>query len=489
MKTTRSRHLRPLFAALLTGALTGCALTPEYIRPAAPVPQEWPASTPTAPLSQASPEWESFVVDPHLSALVSTALANNRDLRQTLLNVEAARAQYRIQRADRLPSVSAEANGTRQRVPGDLSATGRANTQATYQAGFGLASFELDLFGRVQSLSDAAMQTFFATEEAARGARLSLVAEVVQAYISRDSAQRRLELTRQTLEARERSLYLTEQRRRNGTAGALDHQEAVSLTEQARADLERVQRELAQTDNALRLLAGDERILTTLPLRPAEAPLLVREVVPGLPADLIARRPDILQAEHELKARHADIGAARAAFFPRVTLSGFLGSSSAELSQLFSGGQGAWSFAPQLTVPLFDAGRNRANLSLAEVRKDIAVANYESRIQTAFMEVADALAATDTLRREEAARRNLAQSSAETLRLSEARYRAGMDSHLRYLDAQRSRYANQATLIEVAAERQTALVTLFRTLGGAWSASDNVRSPLVGIGRWDRASD
>ena len=448
--------------------LTGCGMAPKYQRPDAPVPQAWTAATQTVVAAETTPEWTDFVTDPTARHLVERALANNRDLRQSLLNIEAARAQYRIQRADRLPSLAVQGAGTRQRTPADLSGTGAASTGSSFQTGVGVTAFELDLFGRVRSLSDAALQEFLSTEEAGRAAKLSLVAEVVQAYLARDSAQRRLGLTQLTLEARLRSLDLIAQRRAAGASSAVDHQEASGLAEQAKADLERSDREFAQATNALALLTGDHQLVRQLDGPAAGGLPELQELVPGMPADLLTRRPDILAAEHQLRGRNADIGAARAAFFPRISLTGFLGSSSTELSRLFDGGQSAWSFAPQLTLPIFDAGRNQSNLDLATVRKDMAVAKYEATIQTAFREVSDALVATDTLRREERARAALAKSSEAAMRLSEARYRAGLDSHLRYLDAQRSSYANEVALIEVRTQRQVARVTLFRALGGAW---------------------
>lgn len=478
MNAMRNHLIRRAGLGLIAAsmALAGCtSLAPNYERPLAPVPGTWPTKGAVAAAEGTLP-WQDFIVDAQLQALIKTALENNRDLRQTLLNIQAARAQYGIQRADRLPGVSASATGTRQRTPADVGGTANPVTASNYQAGVGFTSFELDLFGRVASLSEAALQTYLASEQTGRAAQLTLIADVAQAYLTRDSAIRRLDLTRQTLEARERSQFLIEQRRRSGASSALDHEEAIGLTEQARADLARIQRELSQSENALRLLVGDSQAVSGLPIRPADGPIVVTELVPGLPASLLARRPDILAAEHELKARHADIGAARAAFFPRLSLTGFLGASSADLSKLFSGGQSAWSFSPQLTLPIFDAGRNSANLTLAEVRKDMAVARYEQSIQTAFREVADALSAADTLRREEVAKQALARSSAASLALSDARYRAGVDSHLRYLDAQRGSYANQIGLIDIATQRQTALVTLFRTLGGAWSKPAGVGS-------------
>lgn len=466
----------PALAALaISMALAGCtSLAPEYDPMRAPIPYGWPVHGQKATTDVGTLQWEDFIVDQRLQEAVKAALANNRDLRQSLLNIQAARAQYGIQKSERFPGVSLSASGTRQRSPADVAGAAAPVTQSTYQAGVGFTSFELDLFGRVASLNEAALQTYLATEEAGRAARLALIAEVAQTYITRDSAMRRVELTRQTLDAREWSLYLIEQRRKTGASGALDYEEATGLKEQARADLERTQRELVQSENALRLLTGGSYPMSKLPIQPIEEAVLVQNLVPGMPSTLLTRRPDILAAEHELRARHADIGAARAAFFPRLSLTGFAGSSSTELGRLFSGGQASWSFAPQLTLPIFDGGRNSANLDLAEVRRDIAVAKYESTVQSAFREVSDALAATDTLKREESAKLALARSSASSLKLSEARYRAGVDSHLRYLDAQRSSYANEIAVIEVTTQRQVALVTLFRTLGGAWAKATTV---------------
>lgn len=462
-------RLGALATALL---LAGCSLAPVYHRPEAPVAAHWPAAdAPPGPSSADSVSWQDFIIDAPTRRVVELALNNNRDLRKALQNIEVARAQYGVQRADRLPRINALGNGTRQRLPADLSTRG-GGVQGSYEAGIGISAFELDLFGRVRSLSDAALQDFLATEEAARATRITLIAELLQAVLDRESAQLRLDFTRQTLQAREASLNLIEQRRRVGAASALDQQEAVGLTEQARADLESIERALRQADNALVLLAGTPDVLTLLPARRADAQHVLQDIASGLPSGLIERRPDIRAAERTLQARNASIGAARAAFFPRISLTGQFGSSSAELSGLFGGGSSAWSFMPQITLPLFSAGANQANLDLATARRDIAVTDYEKTIQTAFREVADALAATDTLRREESARVALAGSGLTAMRLSEARYRQGVDGHLRYLDAQRTYFAQQINLIEIRAQRQGALVTLFTSLGGDWTAGE-----------------
>lgn len=458
--------LRP---ALLTLAITlgGCSLAPHYERPEAPVAADWQVADANGTRAQAL-DWQTFIVDADLRRAVDTALNNNRSLRQALLDIEAARAQYRIQRADRLPSINANASGNRQRLPADQSQTGRSEVTSVYQVGLGLAEYEVDLFGRVRNLSESALETYLATEEATRATQISLIAEVIQAYLTRDGALRRKALVEQTLDSRLASLELVSRRREVGAATALDYQEAVGLAEQAKAERESTERQLRQADNALALLLGTPDAGRLLPSTPRDELMVLQDIAPGTSSELIERRPDILASEHRLKARNADIGAARAAFFPRITLTGSVGSSSTELSGLFEGGSRAWSFAPTLSLPIFAGGRNRANLDLAEVRQDAAVADYEGTIQTAFREVADALAATDTLRREETARRALAESSRAAEALAEARYRGGVDDHLRYLDAQRSSFNDQTTLIQISTDRQLALADLFRALGGGW---------------------
>ncbi|QEI05697.1 efflux transporter outer membrane subunit [Pigmentiphaga aceris] len=467
-------------ALAMSVLLAGCSLTPTLERPEAPIPVQWPAVPGAAGQAVGAPTvatlaWQDFVVDARLRALIDLSLRNNRDLRQAWLNVEAARTQYSVQRADRLPGINADAGATRQRVPADQSTTGQASTQSSYQANIGLAAFELDVFGRVRALSDAALEEFLSTEAATQSTHITLVSEVIQAYLTREGAQRRHRLTEQTLASREASLNLISRRRQAGTATALDQQEAQGLTEQARVSLARTEREIRQSTYALGLLVGVSDIEAQLASYPASDLLLVQDIAAGTPSDLLEQRPDIRSAEHQLRARNANIGAARAAFFPRISLTGLFGTSSTELSSLFGSGQLAWSFMPQVTLPIFDGGRNQANLDLATIRKDSAVAGYEKAVQTAFREVADALAATDTLRREEAAQRALVASSQETLRLSQARYRAGVDDHLRYLDAQRNDFVNQTSLIDIGTQRQMALASLFRSLGGGWqSASPQV---------------
>ncbi len=474
-------RLKPLAAAAaLVALLSGCALAPTYERPAAPVAQHWGAEGQADFASgqgsaAATLDWRGFVTDPSLRELIETALANNRDLRRALLNVEAARAMYRVQRSEQLPSIGAQASGARQHNPADLNASGVSGVQSEWRAGVGVTAFELDLFGRVRSLSEAALQEYLATENGARSARISLIAEVIDAYLTREGARQRGLHTERTLASREQSLQLIARRRAEGVGSALDYEQAKGLADQARADLARMERQYRQSTNALTLLAGVSDMSPYLAPNDGAAPMLVQQLAAGAPSELLTNRPDILAAEHRLRARNADIGAARAAFFPRISLTGMFGSASADLSDLFSGGQRAWSFAPQINLPIFDGGRNLANLELAKIRKEAAVAEYEQSIQTAFREVMDGLAATDTLRRQEDALRAQSDSSQAALRLSEARYRGGVDNYLRYLDAQRSDFANQIALIEVRTERQVALASLFRALGGGWRGDETAK--------------
>ncbi len=459
---------------LLAFAVSGCSLAPTYQRPQAPIADRWiDSSTPN--IREQMLEWQAFIVDPQLRQLIDIALTNNRSLRQSLLDIEQARAQYRVQRADRVPSLSASASGNRQQGPSSQPVTNASDVTSNYQVGLSLPEYELDLFGRIKSLTDAALEQYLATEATARAARIAMVAEVSQAYLTYAGAQRRLSLIEQTLSSREGSLDLIAQRRLAGTATALDYQDALGLVEQSRAEKEMTSRERVQAFNALVLLLGTPNAASSIPDEPCDGPRLLQDLTAGAPAELLERRPDILAAEHRLKARHADIGAARAAFFPRITLTGTYGSSSDEVSSLFQNGSRSWSFIPTLTLPIFEGGRNSANLDLAEVRRDSAVAAYESSIQTAFREVADSLAAIDTLRREERARRALAATSTEAARLARARYESGVDDHLRYLDAQRASFGNEIAVIETATQRQIALVSLYRSLGGGWT--ENVKKP------------
>ncbi|KAF1041935.1 MAG: Outer membrane protein OprJ [Herbaspirillum frisingense] len=464
---------RAFACAGLLCALAACSLAPVYERPQAALPAQWKDASAwqqnnPAVVDGAAMAWREFVTDPALRSLIALTLEKNLDLRQAVLNIEAARLQYRVQRADRFPGVNAQGSANRQRLPADLSSTGAAQTQGTYQAGIAMTSFELDLFGRVRNLSEAAQEAYFAVQENANAARIALVAETIQAYVTRRGKQQANLLACDTLRSREISLRLLADRRQAGTLSLLDYNDASGLVEQARADVERTQRELAQAEHALTLLAAGADIESFLGDASSGVLMMVEDISPGAPSALLTYRPDIRAAEHELRARNANIGAARAAFFPQITLTGSYGSSSAQLSNLFRAEQESWSFLPQLTIPIFSGGRLQAELDLASVRKDIAVIGYEKAIRTAFRETSDALVAVDTLRREEAARSALAETSGRTLSLAKARYEAGVDGYLRYLDAQRTSFTNRLALIEVSTQRQIALANLYKSLGGGW---------------------
>lgn len=450
--------------------LGGCSLIPEYQRPAPPVPAQYPqsgvyrlAQSGTVAITQ---DWQHVFHDPALQQLIANALLNNRDLRVAALNVQAFQAQYRIQRADLLPALSATGAGKRQKLPGDVTGTGKSAITSNYSATLGLSAYELDLFGRVRSLSEQAMLTYLGTEEARRSAQLSLVANVANAYLTWRADQELLALAQQTLEADDHSWQLTSRSKSAGKASALDVVQARTAVESTRASVARYERQVAQDLNNLALLVGapvDER----LPARPL-ADELVARVPAGLPSDVLQRRPDILQAEYQLQAANANIGAARAAFFPSVTLTANAGSTSTQLSGLFKGGSGTWTFQPQINLPIFNAGSLRASLDYAKLQKDITVAQYEKSIQTAFQEVADGLAARQTFNDQLDAQRDFVAANQAYYDLAQHRYRSGVDSNLTFLDAQRSLFSSQQALIVDRLAQLVAEVNLYTALGGAW---------------------
>jgi len=451
----------------LSVALAGCSLAPTYERPTAPIPSAWERNVTdgqSRPLVEAPLDWQRFIVSDRLRDIVALALAHNRNLRQAVSNMEAARAQYGVQRADRLPAIGLAGSMTRQRTPADVSPAGTQVTGNVFQANVAASAFELDLFGRVRNLSEAAFEEYLATAHGVRNVQLNLIYDVANAYLMQSSAQQRNALTSRTLAVREESLQLLTLRERSGTASALEYQEAVGLVEQARAEQERTAREVAQARNALTLLTGMQ-LGAAVDLTADVGPLFA-DVDAGLPSSLLEWRPDVLAAESRLRGRNASIGAARAAFFPNISLTGAFGSSSTELSNLFSSGSGAWQFMPQISLPIFSGGRNVAGLDLATARRDEAVAAYEGTVQNAFTEVADALAARRTLAKEVQARAALAASTAETLRLSKIRYEAGIDGQLQYLDAQRRSFADQLSLIEVRTQERLAVANLYKSIGG-----------------------
>ncbi len=461
---------RGALAAAGALALASCSLAPRYQRPAAPVSPEWPgaASAPTGQPPPADLGWRDVFGDPRLQALVALALENNRDLRVAALNIELTRAQYRIQRAAQLPAVAATASSTTQRVPADLSSTGRATTGTTYTVGAAVSAFELDLFGRVRSLSAAALEQYFATEEARRSAHLSLVAAVATQYLTGRALEDQVALARRTLETVAASLALTRRSYEAGRVSELDVRTAEAQVETARFNLSTADQQRAQAENALVLLVGRPLPPGLPPPVPLDAQELVSELPPGLPSEVLQRRPDVLAAEHGLKSANASIGAARAAFFPSISLTAFGGTSSAELSGLFGSGSAAWSFAPRLSLPLFTGGALRGSLDVAEVRKSIEVARYERAIQVGFREVSDALVSREALGQQLGAERARVAAEQRRYQLSDLRYRKGVDSYLTVLTAQRDLFAAQQQLIQSHLARLSNLVELYRALGGGW---------------------
>jgi len=465
------------FLAGMALLLGGCAsMAPPYERPAAPVAASYPDAVPAAQTAAAAAPaaataaaavppaadigWQQFFVDPRLKALIELSLQDNRDLRVAVLNIERVRAQYQIQRSQLFPTLMLGATGLYQ--PG---ADGKGS-HSFYTAGLSVTGWELDLFGRVRSLTDAALQQFFASEEARKAAQISLVAAVANTYLALLADEEQLAVARRTLDSRVEGFRLLRLMFDNGTLSEYDLAQAETLVEGARAAVALLQRQLAQGRNALVLLVG-----RPLPADlPAALPLaqqgLLADLPAGLPSQLLERRPDIRQAEHQLQAANANIGAARAAFFPRITLTASAGVASAGLGDLFS--NGAWQFAPRITLPIFDAGANRANLQMSEADRDIAVALYQRSIQAAFREVADALAGRATYG--EQLRAQQAQTAAEQKRsdLAELRFRNGIASFLDVLDAQRSLFTTQQATIVAQAAQQQNLVTLYKVLGGGW---------------------
>jgi len=475
MTLTMTKHLTALL--LVAGVLSGCTLAPRYEQPAPPVAGAYPA----APEGYAAAEvktgetrrandigWREFFTDPRLQVLIATSLENNRDLRTAALRIEEARAQYQIQRADLLPTVNGNASYQRGKFSGLTSGVGQSFTGSTYQVGLSVTQWELDFFGRVRSLSNAALAQYFATEEAHRAAHISLVSEVAKAYLAERAAAEQYELARNTYEARKSTFELAQKRFDAGATSALDLRDNESLVAQARVSAAQLARQRAQAQNALEVLVGMP--IAQIPNLPAPMQLsderIISDIPEGLPSDLLTQRPDIRQAEQTLLSANANIGAARAAFFPRITMTASAGTISPSFSGLFDSGTGIWSFSPSLVLPIFDTGRNLANLDLANVRKNIQIANYEKTIQTAFAEVADALQARGTLEEQVAGQEQQRNAEAARYELSRLRFRSGVASYLDELDAQRQLFSAEQALVQARQLRLTNAIDLYRALGG-----------------------
>lgn len=478
----RNELVRYVLAGASLLALWGCAsLAPSLPKAAPEIPLAWPLPATTieagAPFADANPAavgaasasdigWRNFFADPALETLIARALDHNRDLRVAVLSIERARAQYRIQRADRLPTIAVAASATRGGGSGNF-------TPDLYVVELGLTNFELDFFGRVRDLSRAALQQYFAQEETRRAAQLSLIAEVANAYLTLAGDQSLLDLSQATLANQADAFRLTERRHDLGAVSGLDLEQARTTVETARADAARFTGQVARDIDALNLLVGAEVESELLPKRFDANVIGISALPPGLPSEVLLRRPDVLTAEHQLRAANASIGAARAALFPSIRLTASAGTASEALSHLFAGGSGFWSLVPQLNLPIFDSGRLQGNLDVAKADQDIALAQYEKSVQTGFREVADALALTRTLAAQREAQQALMEAATRANALSLARYQAGRDSYLVQLDAQRTLYSAQQALISTRVAEQTNRVTLYKVLGGGW----NERTP------------
>jgi multidrug efflux system outer membrane protein len=489
--------------ALPALALVGCTMEPHYQRPAPEITTDWPqvtaptgsgapaAGSPAAGSPAADIGWREFFTDSRLQRLIEVALQHNPDARIAVLNIAAAHAQYQIQRADLFPKISATATETAEKFPAAVApiatsgaASGAATPTATgsgvfrfFDVGVGFTSYEIDVFGRVRSLNHSRLQQYLGFVETRRSTQITVIAEVASAYLTLLADEQLLRITQDTLGSQQESLKLIKMSFDGGVATALDFHQAETTVATAQANLAQYTRQVAQDQNALVVLLG-------APL-PNELPTgsnldeesLLTDLPAGLPSEVLTHRPDILAAEHNLIAANANIGAARAAFFPRITLTGSYGTASTQLSGLFDHGSTAWTFSPQISLPIFAGGANVASLDLAKVQKNVLVVQYEQAIQNGFREVADSLAGRATLDSQIAADQSLVDATNESFRLANMRFTGGVDNYLAVLDSQRLLYGAQQSLIDVKLARLQNLVTLYKALGGGWLEHSNPPSP------------
>jgi len=520
--------------ACLAGAtmLAGCNLAPKYVRPIGAVPAALPQGGVYPAASTDAPDvtkigWRDFFTDDRLRNTIALGLENNRNLRIAAANVLQARAQYRIQRADLVPSTTLSGSATyTNNIQGAAGALGGAASGGTgtgtgsgsgsgtgvgtgtgagtgvgagvgagvgssssnldfYSVNAGFSAFELDLFGRVRNLNQAALEQYFATEEAQRSTRISLIAEIATAWLTYASDQDQLRISQDSLKSFEQSLELTRAQFRIGVASELEARQAETTYQAARNDIAVLKTRVAQDKNALDLLVGAPVLVELLPQGLGNGDAALQVLPAGLASDVLLRRPDVLQAEHQLIAQNANIGAARAAMFPRISLTATLGTISTALSGLFAGGSFTYTGAPSVSLPLFDGGRLRGNLDVARAQQQAAVSTYERAVQTAFREVADALAQRGTIDEQVSAQTARVNAANIALRISDARYRAGVESFLTTLDSQRTAYAAQQQLVTTRLNRESNLVELYRSLGGGLDPLDR---PVVTDGGQQRAS-
>jgi multidrug efflux system outer membrane protein len=463
-------------AFTLVATMVGCvSMAPKYRTPEAPVSPAWPEGPSYKPAPAGTPAtelpWQAFYVDAGLRKVLDLALVHNRDLRIAALNTEKARAYYRIQRADLLPAVNVVGQGTRQRLPASVSGVGQSIVAEQDAVTVGISAWELDLFGRVRSLKNRALETYLATEQARNAMQTSLLAEVASLYLTLAADREGLKLAQETLASQEASYKLVQRRFEVGASSEIDARRAQVGVETARGDVARYTRTVAMDQNALNLAVGTPVPAELLPEQ-LGAVTALKDITPGLPSEVLTRRPDIRMAENQLKAANANIGAARAAFFPRISLTTGLGTMANDLTGLFKTGSDTWSFTPQVVLPIFDTGARWSSLKAANADRDIALAQYEKAIQSAFREVADTLALRGTLDDQLAAQEALTQALERTHSLATARYAAGLDGYLSVLDAQRSLYGAQQALLTLRRARYANLVTLYKVLGGGQATAE-----------------
>ncbi|HEX2854291.1 MAG TPA: efflux transporter outer membrane subunit [Opitutaceae bacterium] len=471
--------IRPTIKLLAAGCtlLSGCSLAPKYQRPAAPVAATYSLDASTASTPAADLAWQQFFGDARLRGIIQLALENNRDLRVAALNVERVRAIYGIQRSVLIPSLDATGDAVRQRTPATLSPTGQPVTGSVYEVGLQIPSYEIDFFGRVMSLRNQVLHQYLATEEARRSAQIALISAVARQYLAALAADEQLAVARQTLRAAEQSYDLNRQSFEGGVTSELDLRTAEGQREAVRASVAALEQRAAQLANGLVLLVGSPLPTDLPPVGSLATQALVEDLPPGLPADLLARRPDVRAAEEVLRAANANIGVARAAFFPSIKLTAFGGSASTELSGLFESGSGRWSFAPSITLPIFAGGRNKAQLDVAWIEQRIEIAQYEQAIQNAFREVADALAVRSIIGRTIAAQQARVNAARRRYELTQQRFDAGVDPYLTVLLAQQEQFAAEQSLIDARLARLANLTALYSALGGGWQNDTPTAQP------------
>lgn len=463
-----------LLASLM---LASCStMAPPYQPPAAPVASSFPFDQATG-ANPTNLAWQDYFADAELRALIQAALENNRDLRIAMLRIEETRALYGIQRADLFPWLNGQANFTRSRTPAEMSLIGRPLLLNEYNVGLGVSNWELDFWGRIRSLRDAALETFFASNEARRAATISLVAEVANSYLRLRALDQRIQLAEKTIQSREESTRIFQRRFDVGSTSKLDLKQVQTLLAQAQTLRYQLQQSRATELNALTVLIGKEVALPPDQANAIQEKPFLTDIKAGLPSEILTQRPDIVAAEHVLKAANANIGAARAAFFPRISLTAAYGTASRELDGLFESGSQAWRFSPSITLPIFNAGANRANLALAEVRKDQAIANYEKAIQGAFRDVANALAAQHGLRQQLISQQEMLDAQAERARLVKLRYDNGATSYFEVLDAERNLLDVEQQLVQMQNAYFTSQVQLYAALGGGAQQINNIPLP------------